>query len=196
MLLEADLVGVVRVRLVAVDGLRAVGVLDRGFLWRLVGGCCAAAHASELRCSRSAPLGTCRTARVAGDGRRCLEAVELCRGVHLRCLLVDLGFRAVHVAVGDGARLARARELLVQGIRVDEGAVAGMGLRAVVEYPHNLGLSVSAEPRAREGAYVDHGQEDVAGTGSLEGRDGRVDERIDRRRGEDESSAEEADNLL
>jgi hypothetical protein len=60
----------------------------------------------------------------------------------------DLGFGAVGVvvgvAVGNGARCARARGLLVQGVRVDKGAVLGLGLGAIVEDPDNLGLSVWA----------------------------------------------------
>lgn len=49
-----------------------------------------------------------------------------------------LGFRAVGVAVGYGARGAGARMLFVEGVGVDEGAVAGLGLGAVVEDPDNL----------------------------------------------------------
>lgn len=69
-LLEADFVCVVGVRFVAVDGLRAVGVFDRGFLLRLViGRCCgvvvSVAHAAELWCGRVASLGAYGTAGVA-----------------------------------------------------------------------------------------------------------------------------------
>jgi hypothetical protein len=152
-LLEADLVRVVGIGLVAVDGLRSVGVLDRGFLlWLVVWGLGVVAHAAELRwCGGVAALGTCWAAGVAGDGRRGLEAVELRGGVHLRRLLVYLGLWAVHVAVGDGTRGARAGMLLVEGIRVDESAVAGLWLRAIVEYPYDLGLSVAVP---EEGAAV------------------------------------------
>jgi hypothetical protein len=152
-LLEADLVGVVRVRFVAVDGLGAVRVLDGRVLLLLLLGVHVAlllllqlqrrvvvGHAAELGCRGVAALGASGTAGVAGHGGRRLEAVELCRRVHLGRLVVDLGFRADGVAVGDGARGARARVLLVQGIRVDKGAVAGLRLRAVVEDPYDLGM--------------------------------------------------------
>lgn len=49
----------------------------------------------------------------------------------------------------------------VEGVRVDKGAVAGLGLRAVVEDPYNLGVCVLAcmFVRAWVGgeAYGDHG---------------------------------------
>ena len=84
-------------------------------------------------------MGACGSTRIAGDGGGGLEAVELGGGVHLRLLAVgNLGLRAVGVAVGDGAGRARAGLLLVQGIRVDEGAVARGWLGAVVEDPDNL----------------------------------------------------------
>ena len=104
MLLEADLVCVVGVGLVAVDGLRSVRVLEGGVLLRLVvGGRCCVVHAAELWGRRVARLCTCWAAWVAGHGRRCLEAVQLCGRVHLRGLVVDLSLGAVDVAVGDGS---------------------------------------------------------------------------------------------
>lgn len=57
----------------------------------------------------------------------------------MRCLVGDLGFGAVGVAVGDGTRGAGAWVLFVEGIRVDKGAVAGLWLGAIVEDPDNLG---------------------------------------------------------
>lgn len=87
MLLEGDLVRVVRVRLVAVDGFRAVGVLDTLLLRRLlhvVGGCRAHAAAAEARDAGAAGVGADGAARVAGYGGRGLEAVELGGGVELR----------------------------------------------------------------------------------------------------------------
>jgi hypothetical protein len=155
------------------------------------------AHATELWwCGRVAALGTCWAAGVAGDGRGGLEAVELRGGVHLRRLLVDLGLWAVHVAVGDGTRGARAWVLLVEGIRVDEGAVAGLRLRAVVEYPDNLGLLVRVLEQGAGCTDANHGQKNVAGSGGLEGSNRRVDKGVDRRGSENESRAEETDNLL
>jgi len=44
-------------------------------------------------------------------------------------------------------------------------------------------------------AYSDHGQENVASGGGFKGGNGRVDERVDGRRGEDEAGGEIADNL-
>lgn len=69
------------------------------------------------------------------------------------------------------------------------------GLGAVVEDPYNLCVSVRRSVARGERAYGDHGKQDVAGSGGLEGCDGRVDQRIDRGSGEDESGGEEADNL-
>ena len=45
------------------------------------------------------------------------------------------------------------------------------------------------------GGYRNHGQQDVAGCGGFEGGDGRVDERVDGRCGEDEACGQEADDL-
>jgi len=73
-----------------------------------------------------------------------------------------LGFRAVGVAVGYGARGAGAWVLFVEGVGVDEGAVAGLGLGAVVEDPDN----------------GDHGEEDVTGCRGFKGSDGGVDEGV------------------
>jgi hypothetical protein len=44
--------------------------------------------------------------------------------------------------------------------------------------------------------YGNHGQQDVTRSGGLEGRNGRVDKRIDGRCGEDEAGGEEANDLL
>ena len=141
MLLEADLVGVVWVRFVAVDGLCAVWILDTLFCGLVLGGRLRV-HAAESRAGAVAALSACGTAGIAGDGRRGFEAVELGGRVHLRLLAVgDLGLRAVGVAVGDWARRARAGVLLVQSVRVDEGAVARGWLGAIVEDPDNLHLS-------------------------------------------------------
>lgn len=141
-LLEADLVGVVGVRLVAVDGLCTIRVLD-ALLCRLVLHGSLRVHAAKGWCGAIAALGTGGTTGISGDGRRGFEAVELGRCVHLRLLAVgDLGLRAVGVAVGDGAGRARARVLLVQGVRVDESAVARGRLGSVVEDPYNLRRSV------------------------------------------------------
>lgn len=141
-LLEADFVCVVGVRFVAVDGLGAVGVLDRGVLLGLVvggWGCDVGVDAGKLGYRRVASLGaSCGTAGVARYRRGRLEAVELGRGVHLRGLVVELRLWAVQVGVGDGARRAGARVLLVQGVRVDKGAVGGVRLGAIVEDPDNL----------------------------------------------------------
>lgn len=43
--------------------------------------------------------------------------------------------------------------------------------------------------------HCDHREQNVAGSGSLKRRDGRVDERVDRRGGEDQSCSEVAHNL-
>lgn len=151
MFLEADLIRVVRVRLVAVDGLGAVGILNRRVLLLLrlvVGGrrgVDVVAHAAELWRRRVACLGARGAAWVAGDGRGCLEAVELGGRVHLGRLVVELGFWAgLRVGgVGDGARGAGAWVLFVEGVRVDEGAVGGLGLGAIVEDPDDLRRVVS-----------------------------------------------------
>jgi hypothetical protein len=45
-------------------------------------------------------------------------------------------------------------------------------------------------------SYGNHGEENVAGSGSLKGSDGRVNERVDRRGGEDEAGGKKADNLV
>jgi len=146
MLLEADFVGVVGVGFVAVNGLGAVGIFNGGFL--LVGivlcgggsaGDAVGRHGAEWGGGAVAAICAGRAAGVARDGGRGLEAAELGGRVHLRGLVVDLGFGTVGVAVGDGARGARAGVFLVQSVRIDKGAVAGLGLRAVVEDPHNLG---------------------------------------------------------
>lgn len=144
MLLKADLIGVVGIGFVAVNGLGAVRVLDALLDRRLVlGGWCLGAHAAELRNRAVAALGAWGPAGIAGDGGRGLEAVQLGRGVHLRLLAVgDLGLGAVGEAVGDGTRGARAGLLLVQGVRVDKGAVARGRLGAVVEDPDNLKVLV------------------------------------------------------
>ena len=90
-----------------------------------------------------------------------------------------LGFGPVGVTVGDGAGGARAGVLLVQGVGVDEGAVAGLWLRAVVEYPDDLGMLVGAGGWCAGVTYGDHGEEDVAGSRGFKGSDGRVHERVD-----------------
>lgn len=135
MLLEADLVGVIWIGLVAVDGLRAVGILDGGFLLSLVvlylGGDTAEGWGGRVAgvCASGAP-------GVTGHGRGGLEAVELGGCVHLGG--GALGFRTVRVAVGNWSGRARAWVLLVKGIRIDKSAVAGLWLRSVVEDPDNL----------------------------------------------------------
>ena len=195
MLLEADLIRIIRVRFVAVDGLRAVRVVDPmlGALFLRRRSC---VHAAELRGGRVAGLRAGGAAGIAGDGGGGFEAVELGRSIHLRLLVVgNLGLGAVGVAVGDGARLARARVLLVQGVGVDKSAVAGGGLGAVVEDPDNLGESAKQSEIVEEGAYRDHGEQDVAGSCGLEGSDGRVDQRVDRGSSEDEASGKEAHDL-
>lgn len=83
----------------------------------------------------------------------------------------------------------------MQGVRVDEGAVAGGGLGAVVEDPDNLGTLVLCRGGFEGRAYRDHGQQDVASCCCLEGGYWRVDERIDRGSGEDEAGSKEADDL-
>jgi hypothetical protein len=160
--LEANLVGVVRVRFVAVDGLGAVRVLDGGVLLLLLLGFhvvllllrrrVVVGHAAELGRGRVAALGAGGAAGVPGDGGRGLEAVELRGCVHLRRLVVDLSFGPDGVAVGDGARGARARVLFVQGVRVDKGAVGGLRLGAVVEDPYNLSVLGAEAAGVRAGA--------------------------------------------
>jgi hypothetical protein len=90
--------------------------------------------------------------------------------------------------------------LFVEGVRVDEGAVGGLGLGAVVEDPYDLRWVVTMRSGVEvEGllglTYGDHGEQDVAGCCGLKGRDGRVDERVDRGAGHDEACREEADDL-
>lgn len=46
-----------------------------------------------------------------------------------------------------------------------------------------------------ERTYSNHGEQNVAGSRSLKGHEGRIYERIDGRRGEDEARSEEADDL-
>ena len=70
--------------------------------------------------------------------------------------------------------------LLVEGIRVNKGAMAGLRLRSVVEDPDNLVMSVG-RLWVEHGAtsYRDHGEQNVTSGGCLKGSDGRVNERVD-----------------
>jgi len=68
-----------------------------------------------------------------------------------------LGFGPVGVTVGDGAGRARAGVLLVQGVGVDKGAVAGLRLRSVVEDPDDLGMLVEIGGGRVGMTYGDHG---------------------------------------
>lgn len=66
MLLEADLVRIVGVRFVAVDGLRSVGILDRGLLlWLAVVGRCRVVHAAKVGGGGVAGIDAYGTAGVA-----------------------------------------------------------------------------------------------------------------------------------
>jgi hypothetical protein len=194
MFLEADLVRIVRVGFVAVNRLCAVRVLDA-----LSVPCrrTSAVHTSEAALSGRfllrrpvepwrrqistklrltvASLGTGGAAGVAAHWRACFKAVELGAGVHLR-LLGDSSLRAVGVAVRDRARGAASGRFFVQRVAVDESPVAGCGLRAVVEDPYDLDslvvISWGMVYDRWKGKYRDHGQQDVAGCGGLEGGDG------------------------
>lgn len=134
---EADLVGVVRVRLVAVDGLGAVRVLDlAGLRARLLRGLLLGVGRAEAGDGAAATGVASRTAGVARDGRRGLEAVELGGGVELG--LGCEGRRRVRGLRGHLARGAGGGVVLVEGVRVNEGAVGSLRLGAVIEDPDDL----------------------------------------------------------
>lgn len=169
MLLEADLVGIIWVRFVAVDGLCTIWVFERGFWLRFVIGgrrCSVHSHAAKLRCRRIATLCANWTTGVARYRRGCFETIQLRGSVHLGSLVVDLCLWAVRVAIRNGARRARAWLLLVQGIRIDKSAMAGLRLRAVVEDPDNLGITISGcseTLRIRQALRIDLPQSWTAG---------------------------------
>jgi hypothetical protein len=137
---ETDLVRVVWVSLVTVYRLRAVWVLLAA-----TGVCvavrCARRHGSWLRGRIARHAAADGAAWVSGYGAGSLEAVELRRGVHLRCLVVG-GYgcvrAAVAVVVGDAAGGAGRGLFFVEGEGVDVGAVGGAGFGAVVEDPDDL----------------------------------------------------------
>lgn len=174
MLREANLVCVVRVGFVRIDGLGAVWVLGgcRDFgLW-LVDSCrCLGGRVVELWLRRVAAHGADRTTVVAGDWGGCLEPVELSRSVHL-WRVCNGGIWAVVVSVvGNVAGAAHGWLLaLVESKGIDVGAVAGIWLGAIVEDPHDLRVSVSyMEVTVWQKTYANHGEEDEAGSGCLLG---------------------------
>lgn len=127
---KRDLVGVVRVGLVAVDGLSTVWVFcrlgDLGICWlgRWLHG------RLEPRRSIGGPV-------VVEGRRRVLEAVELRRrGVHLRWLMRGRGLRTATIATGHGVSVHAG--VFLQGERVNVGACDSTWGRSKVEDPQNL----------------------------------------------------------
>lgn len=184
MLCEGNLVGILRVGIVAVDGLGAVGVFRRGNNLGIV-----ARWFGSLRLSWRLRLGLLlELLRLAGahgrakrlhvrgssaaDGRRVLKAVELRRGVHLRRCDRMRSFGATSAAVVAHGLLAESR-ILSERERVDKGSGSRCRGRSKVEDPED----------------VDDGKEQEAGGRGLERADRAVDEVVDSRRDEDDASS-------
>lgn len=143
---ETDFIGIVGVRVIRVDGLGLVGIFRwltdfirslHGTAGREVGGSCVAF------------VRAWRATWVAGHGRRCLETVELSRGVHLR-RLADSGTRTSAECVGLRAAVVIRISFLVQCERVDCPAVACLGGGTKVEYPNDLSSSTCIPKKRAE----------------------------------------------
>lgn len=148
MLAETDFVGILGVCVVRVDGLRPVGVLGglghlRAILSsttsiRSTGSRTGTAEAGRLG---GVALGSRGTAGVARHGGGGLKAAQLGRGVHLGG--VGGGHRLGPGTEGAGHRAAasvRAGLLLVEGKRIDESTVRGLGSGTEIEDPDDLGI--------------------------------------------------------
>ena len=182
MFAEADLVGVFGVGVIRVDGLGPVRVLGR--LRHLTHHVRRAAR-PQVRRRRVAepglrtPVVARGTTRVAGDGGRGLESVQLGRRVHLR--LRGSGLGAGRECGRHRADTAEGRGglFLVQGERVDEPTVRGLRGGSEVEDPGD----------------DDHGQENKAGAGSLRGAAIGVDQRVHREGRKHEPGGQVTNNL-
>lgn len=136
MLREANLIRIVGISLIAVDSLGAIRILDLVCLRRGHSLVLHAATEAGGAASAGVERGAGGTAGVSGDGGGGLEAVELGGGVEL-----GLGREGGGGVGGLGGHLAggvRVGGVFVEGVRVDEGAVGGLGLGAVVEDPDDL----------------------------------------------------------
>lgn len=128
MLRETNLVGILRVGVVRVDGLRPVRVLGR---LRHLACYVSAAILREVGCGRVAESGLRRAAvfrarsaaGVSRNGRRGFETIQLGGRVHLRGLA---GGRLGASAEGGGHGSAGAL-FFVEGERIDEPPVSRLG---------------------------------------------------------------------
>lgn len=160
---EADFIGIVGVRIIRVDGLRLVGIFR--WLADFIRGVHGTAG-GEVGGSCVAFVRAWRATWVAGHGRRCLESIELSRGVHLR-RLADCGTRTSAECVGLRAAVVVRISFLVQCERVDCTAVACLGCGTKVEYPNDLpSLAMQSRKNVRQ-TYNDHRQQDKTSSSSL-----------------------------
>lgn len=196
MLGERDLIGVVGVRLVAVNSLCAIRILGRRhdlalcWCWRCGGfGTCGGTEAWR---GGRVPLGGAQAVHAA-DRRRVLEPVELGRGVHLRGL-DGCRRRLGRVEAIPGVHgVARITALLGQGEGIYEGARNSRRRGAKVEDPDNLGHNCQHHAR-RENAllqtYRHHGEEYEPCSRGFLGAVRRVDKEIDRGRRQHQPASE------
>jgi hypothetical protein len=150
-LCETDLVCVVGVCFIRIDGFRSIRIFGRcsniGCLCRLTAyGSCGDWRTSRgvRSCRttkpwlRSISVSSDRTTGISSNWRRGFESVELCGGIHLRCLGV-YGLWSVVVSGAHGPAVAhRASLLFMKGKGVDISAGSGLGCRSKVEHPDNL----------------------------------------------------------
>lgn len=131
---EADFIGIVRVRIIRVDGLGLVRVFRwlADFIRRLHG-----TGGREIGGSCVALIRAWGATWVAGHGRRCLESIELGRGVHLRGL-ADCGTGTSAECVGLRTTVVIRISFLVQCERVDSPTVTCLRCGTKVEYPNDL----------------------------------------------------------
>lgn len=151
MLAKGNLVGIVGVGLVAVDGLCTVRVLcrrdDLGIMAvGLVGLLLARVCAKGVAVGAARPVGLAAT-----DRGRVFKAVELSRRVHLRRLDRVGGFGAARGTIDAHGRAVHGR-VFGQSKRVDESTGRRRGRRAKVEDPQNL---VRKESEAESVAGLD-----------------------------------------
>lgn len=113
-----------------------------------------------LRCI--SPIMPDKSSRIAGNGGRCFEAVQLCRSIHLGhmvsryCRLgpaISIMPRADWSAVTHGAPL-----FFVKSKRVYVTPVSGLRCGSKVEDPDNLIVRQSdSSPKEASSTYEDHG---------------------------------------
>ena len=154
---------------------------------------------TESRLRRAPVVEAGRSTRITRHGRGRLEAVELGRRVHLRRLMRRHRrlWPVRTVSVRHGPAVSGLAVILAERERIDVRPRRRFRRRAKDEDPDDLGGPSATDPRQgrRRVPYRCRAKSNMTGRGRQSGRVRCVDERLHRRRGQDQASRRKAHDL-